>query len=99
MTTARPPDAAARSGQGPAASGGPAAFLRSALALDLRSLALFRVLLGSILIADALCRAPDAPLTLALSRGQFLSLFLLAIGLGFLITAMRRPAWAPKFRK
>lgn len=65
MTTARPPDAAARSGLGPAASGGPAAFLRNAFALDLRSLALFRVLLGSILIADALCRAPDAPLTLA----------------------------------
>ncbi len=65
MTNARPPNAAARSGQGPASRSGPAAFLRSALALDLRSLALFRVLLGSILIADALCRAPDAPLTLA----------------------------------
>ncbi|MFZ4776301.1 MAG: prolipoprotein diacylglyceryl transferase [Terrimicrobiaceae bacterium] len=44
-------------------------------------------------------REPDAPLTLALSRGQFLSLFLLAIGIGFLVTAMRRPTWAPKFRK
>jgi len=65
MTTASPADAAARSGLGTAASGGPAAFLRSAFALDLRSLALFRVLLGSILIADALCRAPEAPLTLA----------------------------------
>ena len=65
MTTARSPNAAARSGQGPAARGGPAAFLGSALALDRRSLALFRQVLGSILIADALCRAPDAPLTLA----------------------------------
>jgi Vitamin K-dependent gamma-carboxylase len=64
MTIARSPDAAARSRQGPTAQGGPAAFLRSACALDLRSLALFRLLLGSILIADALCRVPDAPLTL-----------------------------------
>ena len=65
MTTARPPDAATRSGHGPTARSGPAAFLRSAFTLDLRSLALFRLLLGSILIADALCRVPDAPLTLA----------------------------------
>ncbi len=44
-------------------------------------------------------REPDAPLTLALSRGQFLSLFLLVIGLGFLLAAMLKPTWAPKFRK
>ena len=40
-------------------------FLSRATALDLRSLALCRVLLGTILVADALCRLPDAGLTLA----------------------------------
>ena len=33
-------------------------------ALDVRSLALFRMLLGAILLADALARLPGAPLTL-----------------------------------
>ncbi|MFA7234141.1 MAG: prolipoprotein diacylglyceryl transferase [Terrimicrobiaceae bacterium] len=43
-------------------------------------------------------REPDAPLTLALSRGQFLSLFLVVMGLGFLLCAFLKPTWAPKFR-
>jgi phosphatidylglycerol:prolipoprotein diacylglycerol transferase len=44
-------------------------------------------------------RQPDAPLTLSLSRGQFLSLFLILIGLVFLLAAKLRPTWAPKFRR
>lgn len=44
-------------------------------------------------------RQPDAPLTGALTRGQFLSLFLILIGLGFFITALRKPTWAPRFKK
>jgi phosphatidylglycerol---prolipoprotein diacylglyceryl transferase len=43
-------------------------------------------------------REPDAPLTGLLTRGQFLSLFLIAIGVAFLIAAKIRPTWAPKFR-
>jgi hypothetical protein len=41
-----------------------AAVARRASTLDLRSLAVFRVLLGTILVADALMRTPDASLTL-----------------------------------
>jgi len=43
-------------------------------------------------------REPDAPLTGMLTRGQFLSLFLIGIGVAFLIAAKIRPTWAPKFR-
>jgi phosphatidylglycerol:prolipoprotein diacylglycerol transferase len=49
-------------------------------------------------IAGEFFREPDAPLTLMLTRGQFLSLFLVAIGLAFLVAAKIRPTWAPKFR-
>lgn len=40
-----------------------------------------------------LFRQPDAPLTGALTRGQFLSIFLVLIGIGFLIAAWRRPTY------
>lgn len=43
-------------------------------------------------------REPDAPLTGLLTRGQFLSVFLIAIGVAFLSAAKIRPTWAPKFR-
>ena len=43
-------------------------------------------------------REPDAPLTLMLTRGQFLSIFLIAIGVAFLVAARIRPTWALKFR-
>ncbi len=63
------------------------------------------VLTGTFFIAYAILRIiaemfrePDAPLTLALTRGQFLSLFLILLGTGFLIQAYRRPSWPPKFR-
>jgi len=38
-------------------------------------------------------REPDAPLTGSLTRGQFLSIFLVLIGLGFLVAAMIKPAY------
>ena len=40
-----------------------------------------------------LFREPDAPLTGPFTRGQFLSVFLVAIGLGFFISAWVRPAF------
>ncbi len=43
-------------------------------------------------------REPDAPLTWLLTRGQFLSLFLILIGVAFLVAARFRPTWAPRFR-
>lgn len=49
-------------------------------------------------IAGEFFREPDAPLTLMLTRGQFLSLFLILIGAAFLVAARIRPTWAPKFR-
>ena len=50
-------------------------------------------------IIGEMFRQPDAPLTMNLSRGQFLSLFLVAMGAAFLLYAMLKPTWAPKFRK
>lgn len=50
-------------------------------------------------IAGETFREPDAPLTLALTRGQFLSLFLILLGAAFVAAGVRRPAWAPKFRR
>jgi phosphatidylglycerol:prolipoprotein diacylglycerol transferase len=63
------------------------------------------ILTGVFFIAYALLRSageffrePDAPLTLMLTRGQFLSVFLILIGVAFLVAARIRPTWAPKFR-
>ncbi|MGH8045897.1 MAG: prolipoprotein diacylglyceryl transferase [Chthoniobacterales bacterium] len=44
-------------------------------------------------------RENDAALTGPLTRGQFLSLFLVAIGLCFIASARVRPAWPPKWRQ
>jgi phosphatidylglycerol---prolipoprotein diacylglyceryl transferase len=44
-------------------------------------------------------REPDAPLTGLLTRGQFLSIFLVAIGVGFFISAWIRPAFPLARRK
>jgi prolipoprotein diacylglyceryl transferase len=49
-------------------------------------------------IIDEMFRQPDAPLTGPFTRGQFLSLFLIVIGLAFLVSAKLRPTWAPKWR-
>ena len=46
-----------------------------------------------------LFREPDAPLTGPLTRGQFLSLFLLAIGLGFFVSAWLRPEFPVRRQK
>ncbi len=44
-------------------------------------------------------REPDAGLVWGMSRGQFLSLFLLVIGAGFMIAARRRPVFPPALAK
>ena len=49
-------------------------------------------------IAGEIFRQPDAPLTGFLTRGQFLSLFLILIGIGFLLAANRQRTWAPRLR-
>jgi phosphatidylglycerol:prolipoprotein diacylglycerol transferase len=38
-------------------------------------------------------REPDAPLTGSLTRGQFLSIFLVLIAAGFFLSAWLKPAW------
>jgi phosphatidylglycerol:prolipoprotein diacylglycerol transferase len=64
------------------------------------------VLTGVFFIAYALLRIagecfrePDAPLTGPFSRGQFLSFFLVLLGLGFLIFARLRPSWPPRWQR
>ena len=59
----------------------------------------FFVAYAILRIIGEMFREPDAPLTMALSRGQFLSLFLVVIGVGFLVYAVLKPTWAPKFRE
>jgi len=49
-------------------------------------------------IVGEMFREPDAELTGMLTRGQFLSVFLVVIGLAFIVAARWRPTWAPKFR-
>lgn len=53
---------------------------------------------ASLRIAGEAFREPDAPLTGPFTRGQFLSLFLIAIGIAFLVSARIKPSWAPKWR-
>ena len=59
----------------------------------------FFVAYAILRIIGEVFREPDAPLTAGLSRGQFLSLFLVVLGVAFLVYAGLRPSWAPKFRK
>ena len=44
-------------------------------------------------IAGECFREPDAPMTAGLTRGQFLSLFMIVIGILFLISAWRNPSY------
>lgn len=44
-------------------------------------------------IAGECFREPDAPLTGALTRGQFLSLFLILMGAGFILAALLKPRY------
>jgi len=50
-------------------------------------------------IVDEMFREPDAPLTGPFTRGQFLSFFLVLIGLAFLISARLRPTWPARWQK
>lgn len=50
-------------------------------------------------ILGEIFREPDAPLTGPFTRGQFLSLFLILIGVAFFVSAKVRPTWAPKWRQ
>ncbi len=50
-------------------------------------------------IAGEAFREPDAGLTWGLTRGQFLSLFLVGIGVAFWVSAWIRPRWAPRWRE
>lgn len=43
-------------------------------------------------------REPDAPLTGALTRGQFLSVFLIVIAAAFFVSAWKKPAWPKAMR-
>lgn len=59
---------------------------------------LFFILYAVLRFVCELFREPDAPLTGWMTRGQFLSLFLVAIGLAFVVWALVRPKWAPRFK-
>ncbi len=59
---------------------------------------IFFIAYAIVRIIGEMFRQPDAPLTMGFSRGQFLSLFLVAIGAAYLTYAMLKPTWAPKFR-
>lgn len=59
----------------------------------------FFVAYAILRIFGEIFREPDAPLTMGLSRGQFLSLFLIILGMAFVFYAVCKPAWAPKFQK
>ncbi len=50
-------------------------------------------------IAGEFFREPDAALTGPLTRGQFLSLFMVLIGIAFLVSARVRPSWPPRWRE
>jgi phosphatidylglycerol:prolipoprotein diacylglycerol transferase len=44
-------------------------------------------------------REPDASLIAGFTRGQFLSFFLIAIGIGFIVAAKRRPTYSKRMTK
>jgi phosphatidylglycerol:prolipoprotein diacylglycerol transferase len=56
---------------------------------------IFFVLYACVRIFSELFREPDAPLTGGLTRGQFLSLFLMVAGIGFAVYAMMKPKYEP----
>jgi len=60
---------------------------------------LFFVAYAILRIIGEVFREPDAALTLGMSRGQFLSLFLILIGIAFWIGALLRKTYAPRFQK
>lgn len=60
---------------------------------------LFFIFYALIRIVTELFREPDAPLIASLSRGQFLSLFLILLGLAFVAVAYLRPTYPVAMRK
>jgi len=58
----------------------------------------FFIAYAGVRILGELFREPDAPLTGPFTRGQFLSLFLVILGLCFILSARLRPAWPPRWR-
>ncbi len=60
---------------------------------------IFFIAYAGLRFVDELFREPDAPLTGPFTRGQFLSLFLVLIGIGFLISAWLRPTWPRHWQK
>lgn len=59
----------------------------------------FFIAYSQVRILDEFFREPDAPLTGALTRGQFLSLFLFIIGALFCFFAYRHPTYAPIWKR
>jgi len=59
---------------------------------------LFFVAYAVLRIIGEVFREPDAALTLGMSRGQFLSIFLIVIGIAFWVGALARKTYAPRFR-
>ena len=55
----------------------------------------FFVLYASVRIFSEMFREPDAPLTGGLTRGQFLSIFLIVAGLGIAAYALKNPQYEP----
>ncbi|MFI0347150.1 MAG: prolipoprotein diacylglyceryl transferase [Chthoniobacterales bacterium] len=58
---------------------------------------IFFIAYALLRIVGEFFREPDAPLTGMLTRGQFLSLFLILIGMGFIIAALLRPRYPRSF--
>ena len=56
----------------------------------------FFILYACVRIFGEMFREPDASLTLGLTRGQFLSLFMILVGVGFLIVAFKRNRPSPR---
>jgi phosphatidylglycerol---prolipoprotein diacylglyceryl transferase len=60
--------------------------------------ATFFIAYALVRIVGEIFRVPDAPLTGPFTRGQFLSLFLIACGAAVIFWAKKHPSWPPKWR-
>jgi phosphatidylglycerol:prolipoprotein diacylglycerol transferase len=60
---------------------------------------IFFIAYAAVRILGEMFREPDAPLTGPFSRGQFLSFFLVAIGIAVIAWALKRPTWPPKWQR
>jgi phosphatidylglycerol:prolipoprotein diacylglycerol transferase len=57
---------------------------------------LFMILYGAFRIVVEYFREPDAALIGLFTRGQFFSFFVVALGIGFIVVAKRRPTYPRK---